>query len=107
MRAVVALLVVGGVVSALASCVSTNAPPGVKSAISFTVAPVYPRSFDITAIAPRYVDETEMREAWQKKAEQVAAGRKFTVSRMTARKTEESASLALGRVVTGTMTLAE
>src|SRR2546430_6296002 len=59
-------------------------PAGVSHFISLSVSPVYPKSFDITAAADHsfygHFSVEELKEAWRKKAAEVAKGRKFKIS---------------------------
>ena len=59
-------------------------PPGVSRFISFSVLPLYPKSFEITASSYHSIyghfGIEELKEAWQKKAQQVANGHRFKTS---------------------------
>jgi len=52
-------------------------PPGVSWRISFSVLPVYPKSFEIIGVGPRSMAPEELKAAWQKKAQLVAGGHRF------------------------------
>ncbi len=53
-------------------------PAGVSRFVAFSVSPVYPKSFDITAAADHsfygHFSVEELKEAWRKKAAEVAEG---------------------------------
>jgi hypothetical protein len=95
----------------LVSCQTAEPrPAGVGRGISFNVTPLCPRSFEITAGGSRLRDEHELREAWQKKAMMVAAGRKFKITKAPVVHNNESdigGGPLLTRTVTGTITLTE
>ncbi len=98
----------------LAGCVTAEPrPDGVSRSIVFAVTPVYPRSFDIVAAGPRRRQPSELRDAWHKKAQMVANGRRFKASPLIVRDTEfipsgYSPALPIQqRTVSGTITLAE
>lgn len=87
-------------------------PPGVSRFIGFTVAPVYPKSYDIVAFAQHSVfghcSVQELKTAWEKKAAMVASGKKFKVTKLVMHDAEDD--LAIGwpmktRSVSGTITL--
>jgi hypothetical protein len=87
-------------------------PPGVSRLIGFTVAPVYPKSYDIAAVAQHsflgHCSVEELKTAWQKKAVMVAKGHKFKVTKLVVHDAEDD--LAVGwpmktRSVSGTITL--
>ena len=89
-------------------------PPGVSRFIAFSVEPVYPKSFDITAAAQHSIwghfKIEELKNAWHKKAMQVANGRKFKITKLVVHDNEDD--LAAGwpikfRNVSGTITLAD
>jgi hypothetical protein len=84
-------------------------PPGVSWRVVFSVQPVYPKSFEISAGGPRSLGTEELKEAWRKKAVLVANGHKFKTSPLVVHDNE---SIAYGtylpvrnRSVTGTITL--
>jgi hypothetical protein len=87
-------------------------PAGVSRFISFSVSPVYPKSFDITAAAEHSIyghfSIEELKEAWRKKAIEVAKGRKFRISSLVVHDNEADYVGALpmkSRSVSGTITL--
>ena len=87
-------------------------PPGVSRFIAFDVQPVYPNSFDITAAAQHSIwghfSIEELKEAWNKKAVQVAKGRKFKVTKLVMHDNESDYATGLPikfRSVSGTITL--
>ena len=87
-------------------------PAGVSRFISFSVQPVYPKSFDITAAAQHSIwghfKIEELKDAWQKKAIQVANGRKFKISKLVMHDSEEDYAPGMPvkfRSVSGTITL--
>lgn len=109
------LLFYAGMVTAilfLMGCAATEARPvGVSRFISFSVAPVYPKSFEITAASLHSIyghfGLEELKEAWRKKALEVANGRKFKESPLVVHDSEDSTSgwPQKFRSVTGTITL--
>ena len=87
-------------------------PQGVSRFIGFTVDPVYPKSYDIAAVAQHSIlghcSVEELKTAWQKKAVMVAKGHKFKVNKLVVHDAEDD--LAVGwpmktRSVSGTITL--
>lgn len=87
-------------------------PQGVSRFIGFTVDPVYPKSYDIAAVAQHSIwghcSVEELKTAWQKKAVMVAKGHKFKVTKLVVHDAEDD--LAVGwpmktRSVSGTITL--
>jgi predicted transcriptional regulator YheO len=77
--------------------------------IQFSVTPLYPKSFEITAGGSRLRDAEELKAAWQKKATLVANGRHFKSSSLVVRDNESDygGGLVLSRSVTGTITLTD
>lgn len=73
------------------------------------MTPIYPNSFDIEASGNLPRSSEVLRDAWQKKAEQVAAGRKFRASPLTVRIAEVSPGTwpIRSRVVSGSITIVE
>lgn len=55
-------------------------PAGVGRGISFSVTPLYPHSFEITAFGSRLRDAQELKDAWQKKAVMLAKGHRFKIT---------------------------
>lgn len=92
-------------------CVSTDAPPGVGAGIAFQVTPIHPNSYDVVAGGSLRQSSDVLRDAWRKKADQVAAGRKFRATRLIERVSETIGPgypIGLpvrGRSVSGTITL--
>jgi hypothetical protein len=84
-------------------------PAGVGRGISFSVTPLYPRSFDITAAGSRLRDTNELKEAWHKKALLVANGHHFKSSPLVMHNNESDygGGPMLSRSVTGTITLTD
>jgi len=86
-------------------------PAGVSRFIHFTVTAVYPKSFDIIASVQwsiyGHFGLAELKEAWRKKALQLANGRKFKSSALVVHDGEDSTGgWAIGfRSVSGTITL--
>jgi hypothetical protein len=77
------------------ACTATESRPvGVSRFISFSVSAVYPNSFDISAGAYRSLygsfSVEKLKDAWRKKALEVAKGRKFKTSAWIVRETEDS-----------------
>jgi hypothetical protein len=86
-------------------------PAGVSWRVGFSVQPVYPKSFEISAGGPRSLSAEELKEAWRKKALLVANGRRFKASPLVVHDNE---SIGYGtywpmrfRSVTGTITLTD
>ena len=91
-------------------------PAGVSRFISFSVQPVYPKSYDIAAVAQHsffgHFKIEELKDAWQKKAVMVANGKKFKISKLVVHDNE---TIAYGyvnvpiqyRSVSGTITLTD
>ena len=88
-------------------------PAGVPRGVTFFVTPVYPSSFEIVAGGSRRFSAELLRDAWQKKAAEVASGRRFKSSSLVVRDTEfipsgyGAAWPVQSRTVSGTMTLLE
>ena len=83
-------------------------PEGVGRGIMFSVTPLYPHSFEITAGGSRLRDAQELKEAWQKKAVMVAKGQRFRITSSPVVHNNESdsgGSPILTRSVTGTIAL--
>ena len=83
-------------------------PPGVSWRITFFVLPVYPKSFEITAVGPLSVAREKLEEAWQKKAKLVASGRRFKTSPLVVHDNETDLGThwpVRSRGMTGTITL--
>ncbi len=85
--------------------------PGVSWRVLFSVQPVYPKSFEISAGGPRSLAAAELKEAWRKKALLVANGQRFKASPLVVHDNE---SISPGtywpmrfRTVTGTITLTD
>ena len=101
------------VLSLLVSCTTPEPKPeGVGRGISFSVTPLYPHSFEITAAGSRLRDAQELKDAWQKKAMMVAKGHRFKVTSPPTVHNNESDYAGglygvpvLTRSVTGTITL--
>lgn len=107
----VAFAVVGGIfLLAITGCVPAEPrPAGVGRGISFTVTPLYPKSFEIVAFGSRLRDADELTAAWHKKAVLVAKGHRFKESELVAHKQESDlgGTPILSRSVTGTITLTD
>jgi hypothetical protein len=75
----------------------------------FSVTPLYPNSFEITAGGSRLRDAEELRAAWQKKAKLVANGHHFKSSALVVHDNESDygGGPILSRSVTGTITLTD
>jgi hypothetical protein len=93
----------------LTSCVTPEPKPeGVGRGIAFSVTPLYPNSFQITAGGSRLRGADELQEAWLKKAVMVANGRRFKVTSVPVVLNSESWASSgplLTRSVTGVITL--
>ena len=116
MRRTVSLTVYSTVAAILifARCAAAEPrPAGVSRFIHFTVTAVYPKSFDIIASVQwsiyGHFGMTELKEAWRKKALQLANGRKFKSSTLVVHDGEDSTGgWAIGyRSVSGTITLTD
>lgn len=89
-------------------------PTGVSRFISFSVQPVYPKSYDIAAVAQYsffgHFKIEELKDAWQKKALMVANGRKFKISKLVVHDNETDYGSGWPikfRSVSGTITLTD
>jgi hypothetical protein len=101
---VVALLFVAGCAPA------EPRPEGVGRGISFSVTPLYPKSFEIVAFGSRHRDAEELKIAWQKKAHMVVNGHRFKISSPVVVHDNESdlgGGPMLSRSATGTITLTD
>ena len=116
MRRTVSLTVYSTVAAILifARCAAAEPrPAGVSRFIHFTVTAVYPKSFDIIASVQwsiyGHFGLAELKEAWRKKALQLANGRKFKSSALVVHDGEDSTGgWAIGfRSVSGTITLTD
>ena len=116
MRRTVSLTVYSTVAAILifARCAAAEPrPAGVSRFIHFTVTAVYPKSFDIIASVQwsiyGHFGIAELKEAWRKKALQLANGRKFKSSALVVHDGEDSTGgWAIGfRSVSGTITLTD
>jgi PBP1b-binding outer membrane lipoprotein LpoB len=101
-----------GAILFLQGCVAAEPrPAGVSRFISFSVSPVYPKSFEITAASLHSIyghfSVQELEEAWRKKALEVANGRKFKTTRFVVHDSEDSSGgwPQKLRSVSGTITL--
>jgi hypothetical protein len=82
--------------------------PGVSWRVTFSVQPVYPKSFEIVAGGPRSLTAEELKEAWRKKALLVANGHRFKSSPLMVHGTETVVNWPIRfRSVTGTITLTD
>ena len=88
-------------------------PTGVSQFISFTVTPIYPKSFEIIALSFHSIyghfGEEELREGWRKKALQIANGRRFKASPLIVHNPESDLGgwPSKSRTVAGTITLVD
>ena len=93
----------------LASCVEPEPKPaGVGRGINFSVTPLYPRSFEISAFGSRLRDAQELTVAWHKKAVMVANGRPFKITSPPVvhdGESDEGRAAYLTRSATGTITV--
>ena len=86
-------------------------PTGVSRFISFSVTPLYPKSYEIVAGSMHSIyghsSAEELKAAWQKKALLIAHGRKFKTSPLVVHENETDIGGApsKSRSVTGTITL--
>lgn len=55
-------------------------PDGVSWQVVYSVAPIYPKSFEIAAGGPLSLSTEELKDAWNKKAMRVANGRRYEAS---------------------------
>ncbi|HEX8311988.1 MAG TPA: hypothetical protein VF614_11760 [Chthoniobacteraceae bacterium] len=67
----------------LTGCAYQDETPGVPPGVMFSVQPVFPRSYDLTAIGPRELTGEALTAAWHLKARHLAAGRKFKTTGVT------------------------
>lgn len=102
-----------GAVFLLTGCADAEPrPAGVSRQVMFAVTALYPKSFEITAAAPRSFSREELKNAWQKKALMVANGRHFKSSELVVHDNE---TIVYGyvnmpvqnRSVSGTITLTD
>lgn len=95
----------------ITGCATTDMPPGVPRGITFSATPLYPNGYEVTAGGTRKFDAPVLKDAWMKKAAQLASGRKYKTSELTVHDTEVIPyslypTLPMqGRSVTGTMSL--
>lgn len=93
----------------LTSCVATEPrPPGVPRSIIFFVTPLYPHSYEITAVGSRRTAPELLKEAWRKKAQMAAGGHRFKATDLVVHDTETEAPQTWPirrRTVTATITL--
>jgi hypothetical protein len=86
-------------------------PPGVSRRVGFSVTPLYPKSFEITAFGSRSVSAEELKDAWLKKAKLVANGHHFKASTLVVHDNEAVAYGAYWpmqtRSATGTIALTD
>ncbi len=86
-------------------------PAGVSRFVSFSVTPLYPKSYEIVAGSMHSIwghfGVEELKAAWQKKALLVANGRKFKASPLVVRdnETDIGGAPSKSRSVSGTITL--
>lgn len=84
-------------------------PAGVSWRVVFSVQPVYPKSFEISAGGPLSLSAEELKEAWQKKAALVANGHRYKTSPLIVHGNEIDGYGTYwplrSRSVTGTITL--
>ena len=107
-------LICAALAVAVAACAPVEPrPAGSSRFISFSVTPVYPRSFDITASSLHsmwgHFGVEEMKDAWYQKARQVAKGHRFKVSSLVVHDSEINpvSFSSKARRITGTITLIE
>ena len=85
--------------------------PGVSWRVTFSVQPVYPKSYEISAGGPRSLTAEELKDAWRKKALLVANGHRFKSSPLVVHDNESIPSGTYWpmrfRSVTGTITLTD
>ena len=93
----------------LAGCVATEPrPAGVSWRITLFVTPIYPKSFEITAVGPRSTVREKLKEAWEKKATLVASGHRFKTGPFVVHDNETDIGTgwpAQSRSMTATITL--
>jgi hypothetical protein len=82
-------------------------PGGLSPRILFSVSPLFPKSYEITAAGPRYFSAEKLKEAWQKKALLVANGHHFRTSPFVVHddETVQAGFPMQSRSVTATITL--
>jgi len=97
----------------LPGCAAKDHPAGVSRFVSYTVNPVFPKSYEITASAQLsawgHYEVAELKDAWEKKAVEVAKGRKFKGSSLVVHtsETDEGGGIIKSRSVSGIITLTE
>jgi hypothetical protein len=88
-------------------------PAGVSRFISFSVMPLYPKSYEIVAGSMHSIyghfSVEELKAAWQKKALLIANGRRFKASPLVVHENETDIGgvPSKSRSVTGTITLTD
>ena len=74
----------------LTSCVAQEPrPPGVPRSIIFFVTPLYPHSYEITALGSRRTSPEALKDAWRKKAQMAAGSHRFKATELVVHDTEE------------------
>jgi hypothetical protein len=92
----------------LTSCVAQEPrPPGVPRSVAFFVTPLYPHSYEITAVSSRGVAPEALKDAWRKKVQMVAGDHRFKATEPVVHDTEtvQTGWPIRQRTVTGTITL--
>jgi hypothetical protein len=93
------------------SCGFTTVMKGLPLGVHYTVTPVYPSSYDITVTTEQNLSPETLKEAWMKKAAELAKGRKFKTSPLTSRVREHAVenpyvpAMTETRTVTGTVSI--
>jgi hypothetical protein len=85
-------------------------PEGVSWQVVYSVEPIYPKSFQITAGGPLSVSTEELKDAWKKKAALVTNGRRFKASPLVVHNNLSMQGMGYprqSRAVTGTITLTD
>jgi hypothetical protein len=96
---------------AMFGCAVTETVKGVPWGIQYSVSPVYPNSYDVTVTTGRNLSPESLKDAWMKKAAQLANGRKYKTSPLTSHVKEHAAenpyvpAMTETRTVTGTVSI--
>jgi hypothetical protein len=96
---------------AINGCAVSQTLKGVPWGIQYSVNPVYPNGYDVTAVSERGLSFEILKDAWMKKAAQLANGQKYKTSPLTSRVREHAVdnpyvpAMTETRTVTGTVSI--
>jgi hypothetical protein len=96
---------------AITGCAVSQTLKGVPWGIQYSVNPVYPNGYDVTAVSERDLSFEILKDAWMKKAAQLANGRKYKASPLTSRVREHAVdnpyvpAMTETRTVSGTVSI--